>query len=124
MDLTNKQPTLEETINAMSDVQLHRYNATTLELMQESLASWAQELSTPERPVKHYFIQSPCWSLPLAIEPDIASHKTSAPALSIAKLGQQALVVRVHAQEQMPGFYGFIRLLVREGKTGRHLVEK
>ena len=57
MDLTNKQPTLEETINAMSDVQLHRYNATTLELMQESLASWAQELSTPERPVKHYFIQ-------------------------------------------------------------------
>ncbi|MEZ5592852.1 MAG: patatin-like phospholipase family protein [Gammaproteobacteria bacterium] len=33
MDKSNKQPSLEETIDAMSDVQLHRYNAATLDLI-------------------------------------------------------------------------------------------
>jgi len=57
MDRSNKQPSLEETINAMSDVQLHRYNAATLELMEKSVKRWAQEASTPDRPVMPYFIQ-------------------------------------------------------------------
>ncbi|MCU7871991.1 MAG: patatin-like phospholipase family protein [Candidatus Thiodiazotropha sp. (ex Lucinoma borealis)] len=57
MDKSNKQPSLEEALNAMSDVQLHRYNATTLELMKETLARWAQELSTPKQLVDHHFIQ-------------------------------------------------------------------
>ncbi len=57
MDISNKQPSLEETINAMSDVQLHRYNTATLELLQQGVTRWAQELSTPERPVTPYFIQ-------------------------------------------------------------------
>ena len=57
MDSTKEQPSLEDTINAMSDVQLHRYNAATLELMEETLADWSQQLSTPERPVESYFIQ-------------------------------------------------------------------
>ena len=57
MDLTNKQPPLEETINAMSSVQLHRYNATTIESMKQSLARWEAELSTPEKPLTPYFIQ-------------------------------------------------------------------
>lgn len=57
MDATNKQPSLEETINAMSDVQLHRYNAATLKLMEHSLARWVEALSTPDRPVTPYFIQ-------------------------------------------------------------------
>jgi len=56
MDKTNKQPSLEETINAMSDVQLHRYNTATIELMKTTIERWAQELSTPERPVEPYFI--------------------------------------------------------------------
>ena len=51
MDRTNKQPSVGETINAMSNVQLHRYNDATLELMQQSLTRWMQALSTPERPV-------------------------------------------------------------------------
>jgi len=57
MDASNKQPSLKETINAMSGAQLHRYNTATLELMKQSLARWAKELSTPERPVTPYFIQ-------------------------------------------------------------------
>ena len=57
MDQTNEKPSLEETINAISDVQLHRYNAATLDLMEESLKRWAQELSTPQRSVRYHFIQ-------------------------------------------------------------------
>jgi len=38
-------------------VQLHRYNTDTLELMEKSLARWAAELSTPERPISHHFIR-------------------------------------------------------------------
>jgi NTE family protein len=41
----------------MSDVQLHRYNVATLELMDKSMVRWARDLSTPGRPVTPYFIQ-------------------------------------------------------------------
>ena len=57
MDASNKHPSLKETINAVTDVQLHRYNAATLGLLKDSAARWAQILSTPERPVTPYFIQ-------------------------------------------------------------------
>ena len=57
MDASNKQPSLAETINAVSDVQLHRYNVTTLELMDKSVKRWARDLSTPGRPVTPFFIQ-------------------------------------------------------------------
>lgn len=56
MDSTTKQPSLKEAISAVSDVQLHRYNAATIALMQRTLARWAQEMSTPDRPVDAYFI--------------------------------------------------------------------
>ncbi len=57
MDTSNQQPSLEETINAVTDVQLHRYNAATQELMDTSLKRWARQLSTPGRPVTPYFIE-------------------------------------------------------------------
>ncbi len=57
MDLSNRQPNLEQSINAMTDVQLHRYNLVTLTMMQETLKKWAQQLSTPDHPVEPYFIQ-------------------------------------------------------------------
>ncbi len=57
MDASNKQPSLSETIGAMSDVQLHRYNVATLELMKRSVNRWARELSTPGRPVTPYFVE-------------------------------------------------------------------
>ena len=44
-------------MGAMTDIQLHRYNTATLELMERSLTRWAKALSTPERPVTPYFIQ-------------------------------------------------------------------
>ncbi len=57
MDKSNKQPSLEETIAAMTDVQLHRYNAATMKLVQETLERWVQGASTPQRPVNLYFVQ-------------------------------------------------------------------
>ena len=57
MDTSTRQPSLIETVNAMSDIQLHRYNVETIELTKQSLANYAKALSTPERPVAHYFIQ-------------------------------------------------------------------
>ena len=57
MDVSNKQPSLEETIDAVTDVQLHRYNAATLELMDKTVPRWAREVSTPGRPMTPYFIQ-------------------------------------------------------------------
>ena len=56
MDLSNAEPSMSETISAMSSIQLHRYNSATLELIESSIKTWAESISTPERPVKPYFI--------------------------------------------------------------------
>ena len=48
----------------MSDIQLHRYNAETLQLTKNALANWSKELSTPERPVRTYFVQLAFRDLP------------------------------------------------------------
>ena len=57
MDMSNREPTLEETVNALTDAQFHRYNAATLELWKQSQTRWAKELSTPEKTVTPYFIK-------------------------------------------------------------------
>ena len=54
---TNRAPTIEETLNAVTNIQLHRYNVATIVRTQQSMARWARELSTPERPVSTYFIR-------------------------------------------------------------------
>ena len=70
MDLSNEQPGLADTIGAMSDVQLHRYNVETIALTQASLRKWQAEMSTPERPVETYFVR-----LGLEQVPDAASRE-------------------------------------------------
>ncbi|MGB5834045.1 MAG: hypothetical protein WBG92_18955, partial [Thiohalocapsa sp.] len=57
MDISNKQPSLGETIGAVTDAQLHLYNTATLELMNNSVKRWATDLSAFGRPVSPYFIQ-------------------------------------------------------------------
>jgi NTE family protein len=54
---TSQAPSIEDTLNAVTSIQLHRYNVATLQQTQQSLERWARELSTPERPVSHYFIR-------------------------------------------------------------------
>jgi NTE family protein len=58
MDASNEAPSLKETINAVTDIQLHRYNAATLDLMKQSIARWAKEMSTPNRPVTPYAMEA------------------------------------------------------------------
>ena len=53
---SNKSPSLKQTVSAMTDMQLHRYNAATVELMRNYINGWAQEMSTPDTPITPYFI--------------------------------------------------------------------
>jgi NTE family protein len=57
MDQTTKQPSMLESLNAMTDVQLHRYNAATIDQVRQGQKSWAAQVSTPEHQVKTYFIE-------------------------------------------------------------------
>ena len=57
MDQSNKIPSLEDTINAVSDTQLHRANSRTLDFFKKSMQSWVAELSTTEKLVEPYFIE-------------------------------------------------------------------
>jgi len=58
IDASLKQPSLEETISAVTRVQLQRYSTATLDLMEHSIKKWADDLSTPDSPIQSYFIQS------------------------------------------------------------------
>lgn len=66
MELSNKISSLEDTINAMTDTQLHRTNANTLELFKNSMHRWSAELSTTENTVEPYFIEINFKSIPQA----------------------------------------------------------
>ena len=57
MDKSAKQPSMLASMNAMTDVQLHRYNAATVDEVRNSLETWAAHISTPEHEVKPYFIE-------------------------------------------------------------------
>lgn len=57
MDKTNKQPGILASMNAMTDVQLHRYNASTVEMIKHKLRAMAEKMSTPENPITPYFIE-------------------------------------------------------------------
>lgn len=57
MDESARQPSLGDTVSAMSSVQLHRYNTATKELLEESIPRWATEVSTPQNRVEPHFVQ-------------------------------------------------------------------
>ncbi len=57
MGETNKQPSMKESMSAMSGVQLHRYNAASIDLVKSAIYRWADDLSTPESPLTPYFIE-------------------------------------------------------------------
>ncbi len=55
--LSNKMPSIKESIDAMTDIQIHRYNASTLNLFSKALTKWSSELSTPQHQVTPFFIK-------------------------------------------------------------------
>ena len=64
MESTNRVPSLEETINAMSDTQLHRSNASTLEQFATAMQRWSEELSDEHSQVSHYLVRIDFNSIP------------------------------------------------------------
>jgi NTE family protein len=57
IDASRLQPTIEQTLNAVTSIQLYRYNADTLQDIQLGMQRWSKELSTPQRPVQPYFVR-------------------------------------------------------------------
>jgi NTE family protein len=57
MDKSNKAPSIGTSMSAVTGVQLHRYNTATIDLLQKSMKTWAQDASTPNQPVTPYFIE-------------------------------------------------------------------
>ncbi len=57
IDVTQLQPTIEHTLNAVTGTQLYRNDPDTLREMQLSIARWTKGLSTSGRPVQSCFIR-------------------------------------------------------------------
>jgi hypothetical protein len=57
MNVSNRQPSLKETIDSVTDVQRHRYNTATLDLLKVVQARLSEELSTPDRPITSHFVE-------------------------------------------------------------------
>ncbi len=57
MDKATVQPSMLAAMNAVTDVQLHRYNAATVDKVKEDLDIWTEQMSTPEHSLTTYFIQ-------------------------------------------------------------------
>ena len=57
IEKTNKIADIEPTINAVTDTQLHRYNAATISLIRRSMNRWSEELSSFWQPIDPYFIE-------------------------------------------------------------------
>jgi NTE family protein len=51
MDKSVFSPSIEQTLNAVSSIQLHRYNDETLDKSRVALTQWASDLSTPAHTV-------------------------------------------------------------------------
>lgn len=57
METTNRVPSMEDTINSVTDIPIHRTNAATLELLQNSIRRWSLELETAENPIETFFVK-------------------------------------------------------------------
>lgn len=57
IDASRQQPTIGQTLDAVTNIQLQRYNTDTLQEMQQSLQRWSKALSTPQWQVQNYFIR-------------------------------------------------------------------
>ncbi|WP_051640623.1 patatin-like phospholipase family protein [Thiomicrorhabdus sp. Milos-T2] len=55
--LTNESPSIQQSMDAVTDIQIHRYNIATLQLFEKSLEKWGKELSTATQKVVPHFIK-------------------------------------------------------------------
>ncbi len=82
---------------AVSDLQLRRYNATTLNLINTLLDRWTKDLSTEKQPIESWFIDLDFNDVESERERDILSAIPTTMSLSdrdvdqLIKVGQQIL---------------------------------
>lgn len=57
MDQSLEEPSLADSINAVTDIQIHRYNAATLKLFENKLSQWGKELGRPGGPMNTYLVK-------------------------------------------------------------------
>lgn len=55
--IADLSPALSDVLNAVTSVQIDRYNFETLELVQTTFDRWTRELSRPDHPVNFHLIQ-------------------------------------------------------------------
>ncbi len=51
------EPTIEQTLGAVSDIQLHRYNASTVDLMRQNAQKWRDTMKGAGPRAEHHFIE-------------------------------------------------------------------
>ncbi|WEM40870.1 patatin-like phospholipase family protein [Photobacterium sp. DA100] len=56
MERSTQEPTINETVSAMTDIQLHRFNDTSKALFAKTMEQWASILSSEDVQVSTYFI--------------------------------------------------------------------
>ena len=56
MDTSAKPLSNMEVVSAVTNIQIDRYSTESLSLLEESIRNWATKLSTPQKPVTHFFI--------------------------------------------------------------------
>jgi len=56
-DLQNVSPSLAAVLDAVTSVQINRYNFETVALIRQAFDQWGAALSTPEHPVQFHFIE-------------------------------------------------------------------
>lgn len=57
IESTNEIPDIENTISAVTDTQLHRYNAATISLIRRSMDRWSDDLSEIWSPIEPFLIE-------------------------------------------------------------------
>jgi len=57
IEATKDVPSIDNTVSAVTDIQLHRYNAATIALMKQAVTRWSNELTSFWQPVEPYFIE-------------------------------------------------------------------
>jgi len=68
INLTNKSPTTLQTVEAITDIQIHRYNAATTKLFKDSMQKWRKQLSASGDQITPYFIKVSFDQLPTEAE--------------------------------------------------------
>ena len=64
MDITKKPPSNLEVMSAVTSTQIQRFSSESLSLLEDSMKYWANEFSTPERPVTPFLISLNFQDLP------------------------------------------------------------